>query len=153
MDRKYAIDSNMLISSSRNFYSFEIAPSFWRQLIEKGHNKIIIVDKMATNSTVGRDYILKSKVENSLAIGSKEFMLKKPAELLKIARNNSLIYIYHDSIDALGDDASSEVYAFDGAEKAIEEISKIVTMIERARLVSNIYITSDHGFIYQREPL
>ena len=82
---------------------------------------------MATNSTASRDYILKSKVKNSLAIDSKEFMLKKPAELLEIARNNSLIYIYHDSIDALGDDASSEIYAFDGAEKAIEEISKIVT--------------------------
>ncbi len=46
MDRKYAIDANILISASRNFYSFEIAPSFWRQLIEKGHNKIIIVDKI-----------------------------------------------------------------------------------------------------------
>ena len=121
--------------------------------IELKGNGQVYVDKMATNSTVGRDYILKSKVENSLAIDSKEFMLKKPAELLEIARNNSLIYIYHDSIDALGDDASSEIYAFDGAEKAIEEINKIVTMIERTRLVSNIYITSDHGFIYQRDPL
>lgn len=46
MDRKYAIDANILISCSRSCYPFDIAPGFWKQLVEKGRNKIILVDKI-----------------------------------------------------------------------------------------------------------
>lgn len=46
MDSKYALDANILISSSRTSYPFEIAPSFWNQLKEKGSNKIVLVDKI-----------------------------------------------------------------------------------------------------------
>lgn len=75
MDRKYAIDANILISASRNFYSFEIAPSFWRQLIEKGHNKIIIVDKI-------RDEICRNEDELSQWLKTNEsfFIIKNSGD-------------------------------------------------------------------------
>lgn len=46
MDNKYALDANILISSNRSLYPFDIAPSFWNQLKEKGDNKIVLVDKI-----------------------------------------------------------------------------------------------------------
>ncbi len=46
MNRKYAIDANILIGPSRGLYSFDIAPGFWNELVEKGCDKIILVDKI-----------------------------------------------------------------------------------------------------------
>ncbi len=46
MNDKYALDANILISSSRLFYPFDVAPAFWRQLAEKAPNRIILVDRI-----------------------------------------------------------------------------------------------------------
>ena len=121
--------------------------------IEFRNNGQVYVDKMASDSILGRDHILQSKVKDSLAITYNDIISKSQKDLLEMARSKKLIYIYHNSIDALGDAASSEIYAFDGVKKAIEEINKLIGKIEGTRLVSNIFITSDHGFLYQRDKL
>lgn len=48
MAEKYAIDSNIFISSSRLYYPFDIAPAFWRQLVEKGGERLVIIDRIQT---------------------------------------------------------------------------------------------------------
>lgn len=40
MAEKYAIDANILIVAYRSIYPFTIAPSFWKQLVEKGGSNI-----------------------------------------------------------------------------------------------------------------
>lgn len=46
MDRKYILDSNILIASSRQWYPFDIMPVFWTQLVEKGEGKLVLLDKV-----------------------------------------------------------------------------------------------------------
>ena len=46
MNKKYALDANILISCNRSYYPFDIAPSFWNQLKEKGCNKVVLIDKI-----------------------------------------------------------------------------------------------------------
>ncbi len=46
MDKEYIIDSNILISSSRRFYPFDIMPGFWRQFLEKIDGKVVLIDKL-----------------------------------------------------------------------------------------------------------
>lgn len=53
----YVIDANILIDSHRQFYHFDIAPSFWNQLGEK-----IIADKIILIENVTEE-ILVSEVE------------------------------------------------------------------------------------------
>ena len=36
MDKRLAVDTNILVSCYRKIYPFDMAPAFWRQLIEKG---------------------------------------------------------------------------------------------------------------------
>ena len=45
MDRQYIIDANILITSSRQLYPFDIMPGFWAQLLEKGEGKLVLIDK------------------------------------------------------------------------------------------------------------
>lgn len=53
---KYILDSNVFIEAHRRYYSFDIAPSFWRFLIDKAKaNKIISVDRVYTELTRGKD--------------------------------------------------------------------------------------------------
>ncbi len=46
MDKKFVLDSNILIFCHRQIYPFEMAPAFWRQLVEKGGKKIVFLDKV-----------------------------------------------------------------------------------------------------------
>lgn len=55
MDKKYIIDSNILISSSRRFYPFDIMPGFWRQFLEKIDGKVVLIDKVKEEIFNGDD--------------------------------------------------------------------------------------------------
>lgn len=71
MGRKYAVDANILISCSRSIYPFDVAPAFWRQLIDNGQGRIILVDKI-------RDEILPSDDRLSRWLKENEnFFVKK----------------------------------------------------------------------------
>lgn len=74
MVKKYAIDANILIGSGRNYYSFEIAPAFWSQLVEKGSEKIILVDAVRDEIYKNEDRLTEWLKENekSFIIGSSE---------------------------------------------------------------------------------
>ncbi len=55
MDRQYVIDANILITASRQLYPFDIMPGFWTQLLEKGKNKLILLDKVKEELYRGSD--------------------------------------------------------------------------------------------------
>ena len=55
MDRKYIIDANILITSSRQWYPFDIMPGFWTQLLEKGEGKLVLLDKVKEEIYQGSD--------------------------------------------------------------------------------------------------
>src|SRR5699024_7692010 len=64
-----------------------------------------------------------------------------------------LIYIYHDTIDATGDDAATEVDTFQAVEKALDQLSDLVRIIRNDLSGTHVYVTADHGFLYERDPL
>lgn len=64
-----------------------------------------------------------------------------------------VVYIYHNRIDATGDKAASERNVFQACEESIDEIIDAIVALRNKVSATNIYITSDHGFIYTRDPL
>jgi uncharacterized protein (TIGR02687 family) len=67
-------------------------------------------------------------------------------------RDHDVLYLYHNRIDAAGDDTTTESRVFEEAEKTIEDLTRLVRKLTSAN-VSNILITADHGFLYQHRPL
>lgn len=53
----------------------------------------------------------------------------------------------------MGDKASTEIYTFNAVEKALDQLSALIKVIRDDLSGSNVYITADHGFLYQREEL
>ena len=59
------------------------------------------------------------------------------------------VYIYHDQIDAIGDKASTESETFKATHDTVEYISQLVQWIINNLNAVNIFVTADHGFLFQ----
>lgn len=108
----------------------------------------LFVDNLPTTGTKNRDKILKSKNESFAAITYEEITDFGRDELRKYMSDKSLVYIYHNVIDRMGENNESKV--FDAASEAIDEIMKLVKKLYNGVQTSNFIITADHGFIYKR---
>ena len=74
-------------------------------------------------------------------------------ELLQLEHSCRVIYVFHDEIDAAGDKPASETQVFDAAERTVDTIVKIVKKMAGPNHVLNFFIVSDHGFLYQEQPV
>src|SRR5690625_995273 len=64
-----------------------------------------------------------------------------------------IVYIYQNRIDAIGDKAASGRGVVEACSQAIAEIALAVREIANQLNGTNIFVTSDHWFLYQRQPL
>lgn len=55
MENKYLIDANVFITAHRQSYPFDIAPSFWEQIVEKASDKIVIIENIHKEILKGND--------------------------------------------------------------------------------------------------
>lgn len=58
MRDKYLIDANIFMTAHRQLYPFDLAPSFWEQLVERGSNRIVIIEEIQKEIRKGHDLLL-----------------------------------------------------------------------------------------------
>lgn len=110
----------------------------------------VLVDGEKSNSTANRNKILAAV--GGAAVQAKDFIALKPGERRDLYAAHQVLYVYHDTIDATGDKAASEHRTFSAASDAIIELIDIVKKLANAN-ATNIFVTADHGFLYQRAKL
>ncbi|HQQ66636.1 MAG TPA: BREX-1 system phosphatase PglZ type A [Thermotogota bacterium] len=113
----------------------------------------VIVDGYSTAGTAGRGALLNAVNPNSLAVTYNDLLRMKQAERRNLAQGKEIIYIYHNSIDAIGDKSATETKVFEACKTAIDELEAIVRVIVNDLSGINILITADHGFLYTYKPL
>ncbi|MCM3122889.1 MULTISPECIES: BREX-1 system phosphatase PglZ type A [unclassified Mesobacillus] len=111
------------------------------------------VDGIRASGIENRNNILQKYVDDSIAIQYRNIIDMNRQELRETISGKRLVYIYHNSIDARGDHAATEREVFDAVEDAFVEIRSLVNHLVNSVSASNIVITTDHGFIYNRNPL
>ena len=102
----------------------------------------------------------KGKADREKFLAPIEGKAIRAEELLKMGREESrqlviscrVLYVYHDTIDALGDKPTTEGRTFEAAQNAIEDIIDLVGKLTNANM-SNMVVTADHGFQYQEDGL
>lgn len=114
----------------------------------------VTLDGASATGTDNRDKILKSYADGrSIAIKAEHFLTlatnKDGAELNK---NHDLIVIYHNRIDRIGDKRESEAETCRAVEEAFDDLEKILRKISSLK-GSQVVITTDHGFLFQQEPV
>lgn len=112
----------------------------------------VFVDNIDSSGLENRNKILNNTFDNSIVVDFQK-LPKNKAEFIEELKGYKLIYFYHDTIDATADKGATEIYTFEAAQKAINEIMDLVHKITDWLGGINVLITSDHGFIYQRSDL
>ena len=88
-----------------------------------------------------------------IAVKAEELRVMKKEAGREFVKNYDLVYIYHNTIDAMGDSASTEGKTFEGVRIALTELSELVRMVVNNLNGSRIYVTADHGFLFQESTL
>jgi uncharacterized protein (TIGR02687 family) len=116
-------------------------------------NGRVFVDGKDSSGLENRKKIIESKVAESIAVHFQDVLAMNKAGRRETFKGKKLIYIYHDTIDAMGDKASTEVYTFNAVETSLNQLYDLVKIIRDDLSGTNVYITADHGFLYQRDEL
>jgi uncharacterized protein (TIGR02687 family) len=109
-------------------------------------------DGLSTSGTANRTKLLKTLNEASDAIQYGDLEGLERPQVREVFKND-IVYVYHDVIDATGDKKSSERRTFDAVEDSVEELKKFVKLLHASYNVAKVYITADHGFLYNDEEI
>ncbi|MEG2655919.1 MAG: BREX-1 system phosphatase PglZ type A [Clostridium sp.] len=122
-------------------------------IIEINDKYDVLVNGINSNGTENRNTILKMENEKSLAITYDKVMDMKDAEIRKVFTGLDVVYIYHNTIDARGDHASTEREVFTATKDAFKEISCLINKLVNRVSAASIIITADHGYLYKRSAI
>ena len=111
-----------------------------------GIKDLISVDGLPSTGIANRNKLLE-KVQG-YAIQAEEFAALDREATRELIKAYQVLYIYHNLIDATGDKAITETGVFEAAERTMLELVGLVKKITNAN-GTNIFITADHGFLYQ----
>lgn len=113
----------------------------------------VFINGISASGTNNRDRILKEYVSTAVAVQYDDINSMTTTDIHETYKKAGLIYIYHNQVDARGDNESTEREVFEASKESIEEIKKLIRKITSSNLATNFLITSDHGFIYKRDKL
>ena len=119
----------------------------------KYENGNILVDGKQCKSTEDRQKILQEYNPDAIAVSFDYINSLRQSELRSITKGKSLVYIYHNQIDARGDNASTENEVFAASQEAIDEITKLTARLIDGASITGVIITADHGYIYKKGSL
>ncbi|MEM1392428.1 MAG: BREX-1 system phosphatase PglZ type A [Cyanobacteria bacterium P01_H01_bin.150] len=118
------------------------------------NNNDVLIDRLSTKGSLARQKVLTQNSEvEATVIKASELLSMTIDEGRNAIQPCRLVYIYHDTIDARGDKPQSEREVFNACSQAINEIVRLVKKICNSLNGTNVIITADHGFLYQRRPI
>ena len=114
----------------------------------------VLLDGSEVATTAARQEQLRRSDPHAVAITYDSLVNELSASQRKdLVKDAQVVYVYHNTIDAMGDKAPTERKVFSACGDAIEEIFGLVQLICRERIASQVVVTADHGFLYTDEPL
>ena len=116
-------------------------------------NMDVLVEGMPTRSTAEREKVLCASNPSSVAVQYSDVLNMKRTERRELVSGKEVVYIYHNTIDAIGDKAPTEKKVFEACEDAMQELSNILRIVINDMQGTDIFITADHGFLYTYSPL
>ena len=153
-EQKGASELSVMLGAIPSCTSLGMASLLPHKQIDITDNAEFEIEGISTEGTDNRGKILRLVKNESIAITYEEVMeLSKQKRLPEKFSHIKLIYIYHNTIDARGDNAPTENEVFDATDKAFKELSGLVRKLRNEVSAISIMITADHGYIYRRTPL
>lgn len=108
----------------------------------------VYVDGKSTRGIINREAILQAYCTEAVCYRLGDFMDWSPSESDEKFKHKRLVYLYHDVIDATGDTAKTERETYEAVERTIAALKDAVDKLSRLQ-AKRIFITADHGFLFQ----
>ncbi len=113
---------------------------------------LISINNFSTEGLENREKILQAVEKDSRAIAFNKLQDMSQEESRELFKSK-IVYIYHNVIDATGDDRKTESRTFEEVERAINELAPMIKKIHSSFNVAKIFVTADHGFLYNTSDL
>lgn len=114
----------------------------------------VLLDGSEVATTAARQEQLRRSDPHAVAITYDSLVNEMSASQRKdLVKDAQVVYVYHNTIDAMGDKAPTERKVFSACDETVKEIFGLVQLICRERIASQVVVTADHGFLYTDEPL
>ncbi|NLR10725.1 MULTISPECIES: BREX-1 system phosphatase PglZ type A [Lactobacillaceae] len=123
-----------------------------RQLSLNSKLKKLSVDGQLADSLERRQALLQKYNPKSAAYALDDLKDDTAKEIRAKFTGQEVVYIYHNQVDAIGDNKKTEDDVFRATEEAIDEIQRLITRL-RTQGIVQIYVTADHGYIYRNDQL
>ena len=111
----------------------------------------VLVDGLSSQGTQQRNKILETY--GGIAITAETLRGWSRDDGRQALADQYLIYVYHNVVDAIGDDASTENRTFKAVGDAIDELTELISKAHNHFNTSTVIVTADHGFLFQQSKL
>ena len=113
---------------------------------EKGD---VLVNGKSVAGTEARNKQLETV--QGMACQAKDLRVMKQDDARTFTDGKRVVYIYHNVIDARGDNATTEGETFEAVSDCIDELLELVQFCVNKLNASKVWVTADHGFLFQHE--
>lgn len=150
---KYKASLGMMLGVLPSYTSLGMAALLPHEMLtyKEGSTLSVQVDGKPTSSLENRNAILAA--HGGIAVNWEEFVALGKDKARDKVRDASVVYIYHDRIDLLGDKAPSERKTFEAVEDTLKELNDLLGFLTGNLNAATIFVTADHGFLYQESAL
>lgn len=135
-----------MLPSETKYCKPSLLPHRELKLYGKGEEQDMAVDDHILDTTQKRSEHLQVYRDGAICVSFEtvaEYNQEKNREIFK----HPLVYIFHDVIDKTGHDGSAKQIV-NSCREAINELKKMIPKIHASYNVTEVYITSDHGFLF-----
>lgn len=135
-----------MLPSETKYCKPSLLPHRELKLYGKGEEQDMAVDDHILDTTQKRSEHLQVYRDGAVCVPFEtvaEYNQEKNREIFK----HPLVYIFHDVIDKTGHDGNAKQIV-NSCRDAITELKKMIPKIHASYNVTEVYITSDHGFLF-----
>jgi uncharacterized protein (TIGR02687 family) len=121
-----------------------------KRAIQTADGSVLLDGKNAAGTEARKQILSIALGGRATAIQAETLLeMNTKAEARTLLRDNDVIYVFHNTIDKVGDSAATEAKTAEAVETALGELMQILKKIANAN-GSNMLITTDHGFLFQQ---
>ena len=142
-----------MMSSLPSYTRLGMAALLPHKTLEMRDDYEVYADDILCNDTEHRQQVLQQHCKDAVCVQYKALENMKKTELRELFKGKEVVYVYHNQIDKIGDEALTENQVFDACDKTIDDITKLIRKISVNANTYRFIVTSDHGFIYKRDKL
>jgi len=150
---RFSSEINAMLGMLPSYTQLGMAALLPNQTLEIQGVGTVFVDGLSSAGKDNRSKILAQKLPDaSRVLLAADLVAMTREEGRALFRENQVVYIYHNQIDAVGDKLADEQRTVDAVASTIEELSDVIKKLTNANF-TRVLVTADHGFLYQHQEI